>query len=169
MQKFVISMTLVLLSQFGWAKDEVVGYWAGPDSILHLTIDGVSLNGHVVSLKDAVYLPEEAPKPAGEPRLDDNNPDEALRSRPLLGLNLFSNYEHTGKRWQGKIYDPESGKTYSSRVSLDKDGNLKMRGYIGTPLLGRTVVFEPLSLCKPHMVELIEMVALDACGVGSGT
>ena len=72
-----------------------------------------------------------------------------------MGLELLKNYRHTGKRWEGKIYDPESGNTYSSRMEVDKSGNLKMRGYIGMPMLGRTAIFEPLSLCKPHMQEML--------------
>jgi hypothetical protein len=41
---------------------------------------------------------------------------------------------------QGKIYDPKNGKTYSCKMTLE--GNeLKVRGYVGFSLLGRTTVW----------------------------
>jgi uncharacterized protein (DUF2147 family) len=43
--------------------------------------------------------------------------------------------------WEdGKIYDPKNGKTYSCKMTLE--GNeLKVRGYVGFSLLGRTTVW----------------------------
>ena len=42
----------------------------------------------------------------------------------------------------GDIYDPESGKTYSSFFIHLKDKNtLKVRGYVGISLLGRTEIW----------------------------
>ena len=84
-----------------------------------------------------------------------------MRDRPLLGMELLSEYSWDGKRWSGKIYDPESGNTYSSRMEVRKDGNLAMRGYIGSPLFGRTAVFEPVANCTPAIQKMV------ACGSGS--
>ena len=40
---------------------------------------------------------------------------------------------------RGEILDPNNGKTYRVRLRLvDGGGKLDVRGYIGTPLLGRT-------------------------------
>jgi uncharacterized protein (DUF2147 family) len=38
----------------------------------------------------------------------------------------------------GSLYDPESGNTYSGKLSLNPDGTLSLRGYLGISLLGRT-------------------------------
>jgi uncharacterized protein (DUF2147 family) len=39
----------------------------------------------------------------------------------------------------GTILDPNNGKVYQSKATLTDDGKqLKLRGYIGMPLLGRT-------------------------------
>ena len=77
---------------------------------------------------------------------DAQNPDPALRDRPLMGLKFLWGFKYKAKknRWaDGNVYDPNNGKTYSAKMSLDKDGRiLKMRGYVGISLLGRTAKFE---------------------------
>ena len=63
-----------------------------------------------------------------------------MRERLLTGLELFRGFSYDGDgRWTGgTIYDPNSGKTYRCIITwLDKD-TLKVRGYIGVPMLGRT-------------------------------
>lgn len=74
---------------------------------------------------------------------DAKNPDPELRSRPIIGIvNLTGFVSKDGKSWTGgKIYDPESGKTYSSKITIVNDRELDVRGYIGSPLLGRTTRF----------------------------
>jgi uncharacterized protein (DUF2147 family) len=70
------------------------------------------------------------------------NPNDKLKSRPILGLNILSNFKFDGtKEWKnGKIYDPQTGKTYSCYLAFtDKTKNkLKLRGFIGISLLGGT-------------------------------
>jgi uncharacterized protein (DUF2147 family) len=38
----------------------------------------------------------------------------------------------------GSIYDPATGNTYTCHLTLDGDDRLRLRGYVGIPLLGRT-------------------------------
>lgn len=76
------------------------------------------------------------------PRKDFENPDPSLQDRELTGLEFLSGFsfddgEYTG----GKIYDPETGKTYSCKMSIS-GGSLKVRGYVGISLFGRTEYFE---------------------------
>jgi uncharacterized protein (DUF2147 family) len=75
---------------------------------------------------------------------DDKNPDRALRARPLHGLRMlwgFHPKDGSGTEWSGgKIYDPESGKTYSCRIRLER-GALEIRGYVGIPLFGRSTTW----------------------------
>lgn len=71
--------------------------------------------------------------------LDVHNPDESKRGQLVVGQVIVMGLEADGKNeWSGgKIYDPKSGKTYKSKAELD--GNkLKLRGYIGVSLFGRT-------------------------------
>lgn len=65
------------------------------------------------------------------PPTDRNNPDPALRSRPLLGLPILSGFRHTGKQWEGTIYDPERGKSFRSILKRNPDGTLAVKGCIG--------------------------------------
>lgn len=80
---------------------------------------------------------------------DVNNPDPALRTRDLKGISFLYGFEYVAKknRWKdGKVYDPGNGKTYSAKMELEDGGTtLKMRGYIGISLLGRTARFERVS------------------------
>jgi uncharacterized protein (DUF2147 family) len=75
----------------------------------------------------------------GAPAMDDKNPDPALRQRPLCGLMMLADFRQTEpQRWEdGWIYDPDSGSTYHATMRLE-DGLLKLRGYVGIPLLGET-------------------------------
>jgi len=76
------------------------------------------------------------------PRLDDKNPDPDLRNRPLLGLQIIHDLQKSDEtKWKGRIYDPNSGKTYKCTLTLTDKDTLKLRGYIGISLLGRTEVW----------------------------
>ena len=72
--------------------------------------------------------------------VDDKNPDPELRSRELIGLELFTGFRFDGDdRWvDGTIYDPNSGKTYRCIITIRDRNTLRVRGYIGFSLLGRT-------------------------------
>jgi uncharacterized protein (DUF2147 family) len=69
--------------------------------------------------------------PAGAGAKDINNPNKALRSRTILGMNVLTGFKSDGKEWKGQIYDPKSGKTYRSIVYKGKSGNLVVKGCIG--------------------------------------
>ena len=133
----------------------VVGFWATQDSILEVAPAGDTLSMRVVALQNPVYLEGEEHGPPGAVRVDVNNPDEALRSRPILGMELLDEYAFEKKRWGGKIYDPQSGKLYSSTMWVE-DGELQMRGYIGVSFLGRTQTFAPVAGCTEAIVALLE-------------
>ncbi len=76
------------------------------------------------------------------PRKDSKNPNESLRKRDVLGIELLTSFSCNNDTYtSGEIYDPESGKTYDCKMNLE--GNkLKVRGYIGISLFGRTEYFE---------------------------
>ena len=42
---------------------------------------------------------------------------------------------------EGTIYDPESGKTYSCKLTLESPKRLKVRGFIGFSFIGRTQIW----------------------------
>ena len=150
-----ILIVCCLLAGTGWSNEAaVLGVWSGGDSLVEVTRTGEGLSMRVLAIRDAVYLADEGLGEPGSPRRDDNNPDTALTGRLLVGMELLSGYRWTGKRWEGKIYDPGSGNTYSSR--MEPDGKrLKMRGYIGVPMLGRTQYFDRVENCEASVAEMI--------------
>ena len=73
--------------------------------------------------------------------LDRNNPDPKLQTRPLCGLQIGSGFhpqEGGAKAEDGQLYDPKSGKTYSGSLATNGPDKLKLRGYIGVKMFGRT-------------------------------
>jgi len=61
------------------------------------------------------------------------------KDAPITGMTLMREMSPDGDEWSGGyILDPASGKEYRCEISLTSKDKLKVRGYIGTPLLGRT-------------------------------
>jgi uncharacterized protein (DUF2147 family) len=73
-------------------------------------------------------------------RVDEKNPDPALRSKPLRGGIILRglHYDGDGKWSGGAIYEPDSGRTYKCLVELISADSLKVRGFIGFSLLGKS-------------------------------
>jgi len=63
-----------------------------------------------------------------------------LKGRPLIGLRILWDLRKVGDEWSGgKILDPDNGKVYKALIAVESDGKrLKVRGFIGFSLLGRT-------------------------------
>lgn len=100
------------------------------------TPDGDTYCGEIVELQTPNY-------PDGTPKIDKNNKNEKLRTRPILGIHLLTGFKKDGENsWsEGKIYNPEDGDIYSCEITLKKDGEtefLDVRGYVGVPLFGKT-------------------------------
>ncbi|MDR9486839.1 DUF2147 domain-containing protein [Salibacter sp.] len=135
----VVVAVLFSTSIIAQSADAVLGKWETKNGKSHVEIykkDG-EYYGEIVWLKEP--LNEE-----GKPKVDKNNPEEDMRSRPLKGLELLRKFEYDAddEMWEdGEIYDPESGDTYSCEMSLEGDDKLKVRGYLGISLLGRTTVW----------------------------
>ncbi len=118
--------------------DDILGVWLNEDKDAHIKVfnEESKFFGEIIWLKDPID------EETGKPKLDDENVDESLQSRPVLGLMLLVNFEFDGKdEWEnGKVYDPKNGKTYSCYIEFkDETKNLlKVRGYIGFSMIGRT-------------------------------
>ena len=75
----------------------------------------------------------------GMTEMDLNNPDYDLRGQPLLGTQIVWGFEAKDDKWKsGKIYDAGKGKIYKSKLSLNPDGSLKVRGCVGPICSGQT-------------------------------
>lgn len=133
-----ISMLLLIIaaSFTGLAqnKDAILGTWINSTGEAHVNIfkKGDKYFGKISWLK--------APKDEkGNVKTDLKNPDAALRSKPILGMEMLRDFIYDDGKWtDGKIYDPKSGKTYSCNMNIKSNGELNMRGYIGISIIGRS-------------------------------
>ena len=135
MKKIIFSFILMLMPVAAAFSQDVIGKWKLEDgsAIVEVYKQGDSYNGKIVWLKN----PTEAD---GSPAVDENNPDKALRSRQLIGLNMLSDLKKAGEEYSGgKIYDPGNGKTYNCSMKVEGDV-LKVRGSLDKKgLIGRTM------------------------------
>lgn len=66
----------------------------------------------------------------------------AKKNQPIIGLEIIWDMKlDNGVLRSGQILDPENGKNYSCRIKLEGSNTLKVRGFIGSPILGRTQVW----------------------------
>lgn len=80
--------------------------------------------------------------PDGSPKLDFNNPDPALRSVRADQIKMMTGLQYNAKKreWEhGKVYNPINGKMYKSYMEFVGENRLKVRGYLGVAMLGRTM------------------------------
>lgn len=73
---------------------------------------------------------------------DDGTPPQMYSGGTQCGFNLIRGMTRTEPNlWEGIIVNPEDGKQYRSRLWIGDGGELRLRGYIGLPILGRTTVW----------------------------
>ena len=116
--------------------DAIVGVWKTGEgnAMVRIYKNGEKYQGKVVWLKEP-NDPE-----TGKPKQDKNHPEEATRTRPVLGMiNIWGfSYKETNLWDDGNIYDPKNGSTYSCTIKMINPNSLEVRGYIGVSIIGRT-------------------------------
>jgi len=119
---------------FAQKADAIIGRWLSPNGEDQIQIYKKG-NKYFGKLSWIKYPNDET----GQSKTDKKNPDPNLRSRQELGLELLKDFTFGGDNVyeDGTIYDPKSGKTYSCKMTIDGE-KLKIRGYIGISLLGRS-------------------------------
>lgn len=119
--------------------NDIVGYWLSQDADakIEITSRGGRYFGKLVWLKSPIDTETKKPK------LDKHNPTASLKNRPLLNLEILTNFTFDGDdEWNGgKIYDPKTGKTYSCLMQFESDKKLKIKGYIGVSWIGKTTIW----------------------------
>ncbi len=119
------------------AGDAILGEWLTDEGKARVQIYRCDTLycGKIVWLKEPVKNGKEV--------VDDKNPDPALKNKPVIGLIIVRGFSYDGdNEWTGgKVYDPESGDTYSGKMALQDPQTLRLRGYVLIPLLGRTEVW----------------------------
>lgn len=127
MKRLFLTSTIFLAASPAFAADgkDVFGIWKVQSGTALVEIkdcgDGTPC-GNLISI--------DAPNP--EAVLDDKNPDPELAKKPLLGSRMLWGFEEKKTKWSGgRIYDAESGKDYKSKIQLQEDGTLEVKGCVG--------------------------------------
>jgi len=130
-------LSFYFLAGVAQEADKIAGVWWNDEKTTKIEVkkvDGKYI-GTIVYMIPEKYENGAAPK-------DKENPDEKLRSRSLVGLQILSGlvYDSKAKEWKsGVIYDPKSGKTYDCYAWLEGDDLLKLKGFVaGIRWLGRS-------------------------------
>lgn len=117
------------------AIEEIAGVWITDegDGAIEIRPCGDQRCGRITWMKD--------PKgPDGKPPVDSNNPDANLRSRRICGLQIISGLRPQGDgSWgDGRVYNPDNGKTYGMKIRREGADMVKATGYLGFELFGQS-------------------------------
>ena len=102
-----------------------------PKSLVRIAEKGGALTGTIIKLIN--------PKD-GNPNPMCDKCSGALKDKPIVGMTIMRGLTQDDDEWSGgTILDPETGNTYKVYLEVLEGGKkLKVRGYIGISLLGRT-------------------------------
>lgn len=139
MMRFIFIHLLLLSSICNYlhAQSEIIGTWLTEDQTAKVRIfeNDNRYFGKIIWLKESGT--------DGKDLLDENNPDQPLRNRPLIGVEILTNFRYDGnQKWSGgEIYEPRHGHVSSGKLKLSSTNQLEVRGYIGLPIFGSTEVW----------------------------
>ena len=134
----VIAVTAALLAANparaqGTAEPSGVWLTQAGDARVKISKCGGGICGVIVGLKEPID------PLTGKPQVDDKNPNPALKTRPMIGLALFSAMQPVAaNKWSGQIYNADDGGTYASSISVAGPGTLRVEGCVGALCGGET-------------------------------
>lgn len=135
-KSIITTVIFLFITTISFTQNGVEGVWFNTkkDGKIKIYEKGGKFYGEIV------WLLEPLDENDGKPKRDINNPDESEHENFIIGLNVLHGLEYDAKNvWDdGKIYDPENGKTYSCKMTLKDKDHLDVRGFVGFSLLGRT-------------------------------
>ena len=135
--QFVLTLGITMCLMGNIIAQSPIGTWKTIDdvekrakSLLEIyEVDG-KLHGKVIKTFPG---PDDDPNP-----ICDQCPGDK-KDKPIVGMEIMWDLEKDGDEWEGgKIMDPENGKVYDCYIELASPTKLKVRGFIGFSLLGRT-------------------------------
>lgn len=140
--KFLILFSIIF-STPAFSQVTPIGKWKTIDdetaqakSIVIIFEKDGELHGKIEKL---FKKPEEEQNPKCDKCSGDKKDQQIIGMHFLNGLKKKSDTEWA----DGEILDPNNGKTYSCKIELIENGKkLKVRGFIGFSLLGRTQIWE---------------------------
>ena len=131
---FLVVLTLVFSTGFA-QKTSVIGKWKSIDDqtgkelgIIQVYEEDGKIYGKVLE----IINPKDRDKLC-------NNCSGEDKDQPILGLTILKGLKKDGHEYSGgKILDPKHGKYYKCYINLENENKLKVRGYYGISLFGRT-------------------------------
>jgi len=119
---------------------DVDAVWLSNDGQARIKVQpcGANLCGTIV------WLAQPLDADTGKAKLDKNNPDSSLRSRPVLGLQMLEAKPDRDGQWRGTIYNGQNGKTYPVTVHAEAAA-LKIQGCAMGGILCRTQTWTRVS------------------------
>ena len=109
-----ILLALLLAAPSGFSGDWIT---ADRSAVVRIGPCGASLCGRIARVLAR-----------GAPTTDVNNPNRALRRRPLVGVNVLSGFTPAGTG--GRAYNPQNGRSYRATLRLNADGTLRVTGCV---------------------------------------
>lgn len=144
MKKVLMALAATFAASVAFAQPTPVGLWKTIDdetkterSLIRITETGGVLGGRIEKLLG----PDAKQDAVCEECTDDR------KGKPIVGMAIIrgvkKNAETEGLWDGGTILDPNNGKTYKLRLKPSEDGKkLEVRGYIGTPVFGRSQTWQ---------------------------
>ncbi|MBC7653808.1 MAG: DUF2147 domain-containing protein [Oligoflexus sp.] len=125
--------------------NEILGKWISTNKnvIVEVYKENKEFKAKVCWFNDA-----DDPSKSTSIRTDYRNPNEDLRNRKIVGLDILKKLSYNPKtnRWEdGIIYDPLSGREWSSVIYFNNDGLLVVKGYWHYEFISKTLLFKRLS------------------------
>ncbi|MFZ6674539.1 DUF2147 domain-containing protein [Undibacterium sp. Xuan67W] len=137
----IAALLLLCISSGAFAQDTPIGLWKNiddksgkPKALIRIVENSGELTGKIEKL---FLEPEEEQNPKCD------KCDGVNKNQPIIGMTILFGLKKDGDEYNGgRILDPANGKLYRSKLSVtDNNKKLNVRGYIGTPLFGRSQVW----------------------------
>lgn len=130
-----ISLLLVLMFSLEIYSQSVVGKWKTIDdetgkakSIVEIYEKSGKIYGKVFDILEIENRNRVCSNCSGEDK-----------NKPILGMVIIKGLTKEANQYtKGKILDPKNGKLYQCYITLESKDKLKVRGFIGIALFGRT-------------------------------
>lgn len=135
MIRHLLAFALLALPGAAMAEEPPTGYWLTGKKGVIVNVHECGENTYCAR---TVWLKKPNHKD-GTLKLDNENPDPALRDRPLCGIEVITGLrpDEEGGWTGGLVYDPKTGKRFDFDMKRTDEG-MHVRGYLGTPLLGKS-------------------------------
>ncbi len=120
-----LSLALAMLASPAQAAEPITGRWvtAEKDAVVAIGKCGKAQCG---TIERFLILPK-----GGKDQRDINNSDPAKRTRKLIGTAILTGLVAEQGVWRGQVYDPKTGRSYTSEVRRKDAGTLEVKGCVG--------------------------------------